>query len=167
MKKSYDIQEKIENTVGKQGFTVPNNDEGKLFMRLLAKFINRKFYRCVKRGRGKRLTRKDGQSIPLDRSDWVAVYLKGGEIDAIRDAIYNKEQVNELANKNLAYYYEVIKLKKRIATLELELANALKEKHEPVNFPEVKQTVSIVPDTTVMVGTRKVEIIGATMIKVS
>lgn len=61
-------------TQGNQAFNVPNTEEGQLFLRLLRKFRNRRwFYRA--RGRGSRKEHGDASYIPKAFSEWFAVYL--------------------------------------------------------------------------------------------
>lgn len=63
------------NTKGNQLFNVPNNSEGRLFIRLLNKFRNDKnnYYKPL--GRGSRKNGKGTQSMcPLKNSGWFAVY---------------------------------------------------------------------------------------------
>ena len=71
-------------TAGGQAFNVPCDEEGKTFLRLMRKFINRPLWRYSARGRGPR--RRPGDkyvslarqaSIPQADSEWLAVYLGG------------------------------------------------------------------------------------------
>ena len=58
-------------------FYVPNNDEGKLFMSLLSKYLNKDVWRLKKRGRAKNRAEKGGcqNNQPLEKADSIAVYL--------------------------------------------------------------------------------------------
>lgn len=69
-------------TDGNQAFNVLCNDEGRTFLRLMRKFLNRPRWRYSARGRGPRAL--DGRSsyyhqssLPQDKSEWLAVYLGG------------------------------------------------------------------------------------------
>jgi len=80
------IKEILKNTNGGQDFTVPNNDEGATFIRLLKKFTNKKVlgktFRI--RGRHKNRTKVMGENgrvmnyckdINLDIAEYYAIYL--------------------------------------------------------------------------------------------
>ena len=74
---------KIE-TLGGQAFNVPNNGEGRTFLRLMRRFINRPTWRFSARGRGARLRPGDTHvsfsrslSLPQGESEWLAVYMGG------------------------------------------------------------------------------------------
>jgi len=62
----------------KVAFRVPNDDEGKLFMKLLQKYVAKDRYKIQKYGRANnRKSRGFGQdSVPITKSDWVGVYLQ-------------------------------------------------------------------------------------------
>ena len=63
-------------TNGSQAFNVPNNDEGRTFLRLMRKFINRPRWRYRGMGRGDRFGQR---SVTQSRSKWIALYLGHGE----------------------------------------------------------------------------------------
>ena len=60
-------------TNGAQAFNVPNDDEGRTFLRLLRKFINRPRWRFRSYGRGPR----PRWSVSQAQAEWIAVYLGG------------------------------------------------------------------------------------------
>ncbi len=62
-------------TRGNQAFNVPNDDEGRGFLKLLRKFRNRGWYYRA-RGRGPRKEHGCQQSIGQEHSEWMAVYLE-------------------------------------------------------------------------------------------
>ena len=71
-------------TAGGQAFNVPNDEEGRTFLRSMRKFINRPTWRFSARGRGPRLRPGDTHvsfsrslSLPQGESEWLAVYLGG------------------------------------------------------------------------------------------
>ena len=71
-------------TAGGQAFNVPNNREGRAFLRSMRRFINRPLWRFSARGRGPRLRPGDTHvslsrslSLPHAESKWLAVYLGG------------------------------------------------------------------------------------------
>lgn len=66
------MKEKIKSE-GNQLFNVPNNDEGKSFMELARKYRNNGFHLNCK-GRGSRKDHGDSYNIPLEHSEWFAVY---------------------------------------------------------------------------------------------
>ena len=81
-------------TMGRQAFNVPCNEEGRIFLRSMRKFINRPRWRFSARGRGPRAI--DGHNsvryqlcLPQDKSEWLAVYLGGrgswGTFHAVMD----------------------------------------------------------------------------------
>ena len=71
-------------TNGNQAFNVPCDEEGRTFLRLMRKFINRPRWRFSARGRGPRKRPGDRYTsfsrqlgIPQDESEWLAIYLGG------------------------------------------------------------------------------------------
>ena len=72
-------------TIGNQMFSIPNNKEGKQFIKLAHKFLNYKVYRTWKLGRGKRKQfgykkhdysySKYQSKIPISKSEWIAWYI--------------------------------------------------------------------------------------------
>ena len=61
-------------TRGSQAFNVPNDEEGRGFLKLLRKFRNRGWhYRAL--GRGSRKEHGCQASIAQEHSEWMAVYL--------------------------------------------------------------------------------------------
>jgi len=72
------------HTFGSQAFNVPNDEEGRTFLQLMRKYINRPLWRYSARGRGPRLRPGDTHvsfsrslGIPQHESKWLAVYLGG------------------------------------------------------------------------------------------
>jgi hypothetical protein len=72
---------KIE-TQGNQVFNVPNDEEGRVFLRLLRKYMNRPRWCFRVRGRGPRKKAGDARvsfsrslGIPQAESEWLAVYI--------------------------------------------------------------------------------------------
>jgi len=111
-----DLNAKKIKTKGYQVFNVPNDKEGKAFMERLSKYINRPTYSIVKRGRGSRQEHGAQSHISLQHSEWIAVYIEGGNIDAIRANAYNAD-------------HEATKAQEEIARLQLQI-NALKHASE-------------------------------------
>ncbi len=79
----------IIKTEGNQTFNVPNTDEGRYFIALCAKFLNRPVFEKAVRGRAKNRikafkkaknpfsTKYNRQSyVPVKGSDWLAVYVR-------------------------------------------------------------------------------------------
>lgn len=62
-------------TKGNQTFNVPNTDEGREFLALCRKYLNKE--KSLKaRGRGSRKEHGSVYSIPQKYAEWFAVYLK-------------------------------------------------------------------------------------------
>jgi len=78
-------------TKGNQVFNVPNDAEGVQFLKLCSKFLNRSRYKTVKRGRGKR-TDLQALTCPLKLANWVALYIKGADVDQLRNMRYELER---------------------------------------------------------------------------
>lgn len=74
-------------TRGNQAFNVPNTDEGRLFLKLLGRFRNRRWhYRA--RGRGPRKAYGGlAAHVPQKFSDWLAVYLRQSKKPADWDTV--------------------------------------------------------------------------------
>jgi hypothetical protein len=64
------------NTKGNQVFNVPNNDEGRTFIKLAQKFVNRNVFKTKNLGRGSRKFHGQQSFVPLQHSEWIAVYVK-------------------------------------------------------------------------------------------
>ena len=62
-------------TQGSQTFNVPNNEEGRTFLKLMEKFRNKGWHYRI-RGRGTRKYHGAQAHIPKQYSEWMAVYLK-------------------------------------------------------------------------------------------
>jgi hypothetical protein len=60
-------------TSGNQAFNVPNDDEGRTFLRLMRKFLNRPRWRFRSYGRGP----QPHWSVSQAQAEWIAVYLGG------------------------------------------------------------------------------------------
>jgi hypothetical protein len=85
-----------------QVFTVPNNEEGRLFIALAKKYLNKDSYEFKLRGRTpnkakakKAKVRLGSHSTPLDYSNNIGVYLmakltNGSQVVGIRDLIYSR-----------------------------------------------------------------------------
>ena len=67
---------KAIQTGGAQAFNVPNDDEGRTFLRLMRKFINRPRWRFRGLGRGPK-TACGRRKISHAQAEWIAVYLGG------------------------------------------------------------------------------------------
>ena len=63
-------------TQGSQTFNVPNNEEGRTFLKLMEKFRNKGWHYRI-RGRGPRRDHGTQYHIPQQHSEWMAVYLRG------------------------------------------------------------------------------------------
>lgn len=61
-------------TEGAQILSVPNDEEGKAFMKQFDKYKNTAKYRFRKRGRGN--SGKSG-SVPKEKARWIAIYANG------------------------------------------------------------------------------------------
>lgn len=70
----HDPIKKIE-TKGKQIFNVPNDEDGQAFMDRLERYLNRPQYTFRRRGRGSRKEAGDQSYVPLNASEWIAVYI--------------------------------------------------------------------------------------------
>jgi len=66
---------KIETT-GNQYFSVPNDSEGRLFIKQLRKNLNRKKYKIALMGRGSRQVHGNSRNIAPKNSEWIAVYIR-------------------------------------------------------------------------------------------
>jgi hypothetical protein len=74
---------------GSQLFNVPNTQEGRVFINNLRHFVNNgQRFRC--RGRGSRKEHGDANYVPLDHSEWIAVYPEVS--DKQRDAEHAKKE---------------------------------------------------------------------------
>ncbi len=62
-------------TQGSQTFNVPNNEEGRTFLKLMEKFRNKGWHYRI-RGRGTRKYHGAQAHIPKQYSEWMAVYLR-------------------------------------------------------------------------------------------
>ena len=97
---------------GSQLFNVPATDEGKTFLKLARKFLNRSRFKGLHaRGRGKRV--HDGKhyddSLPQNLADWYALYIKGIELPP-----WASQQMDE-------YRKEIETLRKeRVGEIEME-----------------------------------------------
>lgn len=61
--------------------TVPNTEEGRKFMVLLKKYLNKERYRLVRYGRGKRVRERfHRRRPPIAQADAVAIYVKPSEL---------------------------------------------------------------------------------------
>jgi len=71
-------------TNGTQMFNIPNNEEGRFFIKLVQKFLNSSKYKISSRGRAKRrrlLAELDNRfynrsDIPIAQAEWIALYVK-------------------------------------------------------------------------------------------
>ncbi len=60
---------------GRYHFRVPNNQEGRAFLKRLAEYLNTETYEIRQRGRGPRNGRDNYHDLPLDEAKEIAVYL--------------------------------------------------------------------------------------------
>lgn len=134
----------VIETNGTQVFNVPNTESGKAFMDQAATYLNRPIFKMVKRGRGSRLEHGNQSSIPLPHAEWVAFYVEGGKINAIRNNAWDAQ------NDNTREKEEIARLKIRIATLEqetkaaTELRASIKETESaPVKVSQIKVAVGM------------------------
>ena len=85
-----EICTKIE-TNGTQTFSVPNTQEGRLFIELARKYLNRNAYsqlRC--RGRGER-SKTHGMDLTVNEAEWLAVYVDDPDYTRIKRQQYYDE----------------------------------------------------------------------------
>ena len=61
---------------GNQTFNVPNTEEGRMFLDLANKYLNKEKYSLRARGRGSRKDHGCQASIPKKYAEWFALYLK-------------------------------------------------------------------------------------------
>lgn len=93
---------KIE-TKGSQLFNVPNDEEGREFMRLASKFLNKRVYQRInKRGRGKNRPKTFTRDLTVADAEWFAIYLKEQD-DISRKKWLNISKRNEEQEKYLRY----------------------------------------------------------------
>ncbi len=71
-------------------YKIPANEEGKLFIKLLRKYLNKARYKIRVKGRGTRKFHGNGQNLPLKYAEHFAVYI----------------DIKTLDSQNPAYYYE-------------------------------------------------------------
>lgn len=100
----HDPIEKIE-TKGKQIFNVPNDKDGKIFMDALERYLNRPQYTFRRRGRGSRKEAGDQSYVPLNASEWVAVYINELNETQTENAIL-KNKVERLEKENRKFRIE-------------------------------------------------------------
>jgi len=57
--------------------TIPNDEEGREFLRVFDKYLNKDYYRLKKRGRAKNRVEKSGNSVSISwkKGDKIAVYI--------------------------------------------------------------------------------------------
>lgn len=76
------MKKSIIESNGTQSFSVPYDEEGKKFLALLRKYQNYPDCQIKFRGRGKRVAvGASDASIPLCKSEWVAVYIRSSKED--------------------------------------------------------------------------------------
>ena len=113
--------------MGKQILNVPATNDGKHFMELFDKFLNREHYAFIRRGRGPRDGSRQTQvSIPLEKSKWWAVYLtiagEKGNVLAFED----KDEIKHLEEKILLQTVSLNDVKSRLSMTELSLVETTK-----------------------------------------
>jgi hypothetical protein len=64
-----------KNTNGNQLFNVPNDEDGRKFLKDVAKYINRGKVTYKNRGRGSRKNAGTDAYLPLNNAEWIAVYV--------------------------------------------------------------------------------------------
>jgi len=106
-------------TTGNQLFSVPNTEEGKEFLRLAGKFLNKNVYkRLRKRGRGKnRPTKTFINDISVANAEWFAVY--GEESQKKINEYWMKQRLSEEARRS--------NVRKQIAKELLAIVPEIKE----------------------------------------
>jgi hypothetical protein len=109
---------------GNQIFNIPNNSEGKQFLKLCRKYLNKKSYSIRPRGRGSRKIKGNQSSVPLNNAQWLALYFS--------KKIKNNKKQNIYGNQNSTYSKELIKQqhtienqKQHIIDLHNEIDNLL------------------------------------------
>lgn len=96
-------------TNGFQVLSVPNNEYGRILVQSLRSYLNPK-YKIKVRGRGARKSQGCGRdSIPLNKAEWLAIYIECPSKDALSAIRFQKNVEN--------YYKE----KKRADDLQKEL----------------------------------------------
>jgi len=128
-------KEANSKTKGTQVFNVPNDEKGQAFMRQAAEYLNRPVYGIVRRGRGERPSRRFHQSLPLSMSEWIAVYVKGGDIEQLRKRAWKESnekaelerQVELLKRDNANAQTNNLRLSNRVGELKTEIARAEKK----------------------------------------
>jgi hypothetical protein len=81
-------------TKGNQFISVPNNEEGQEFLRLLSKFANHKRFRVRKKGRGGNRKALGGNQydIPLKHAEWIAIYVDDKQAPENRREEYQRQR---------------------------------------------------------------------------
>ena len=75
MLKRYKGQKKNQKSFVHYFYSIPANKEGKLFLKLLKKYLNKARYRIRVKGRGSRKKHGNGQNLPLKYAEHYAVYI--------------------------------------------------------------------------------------------
>jgi len=73
--KRYKGQKKNQKSFVHYFYSIPANKEGKLFLRLLKKYLNKARYKIRVKGRGTRKYHGNGQNLPLKYAQHYAVYI--------------------------------------------------------------------------------------------
>jgi len=73
-------------------YKIPANREGKLFLKLLRKYLNSARYRIRVKGRGTRKLHGNGQNLPLKHAQHYAVYIDTMTMDANNPAFHFKKE---------------------------------------------------------------------------
>lgn len=139
-------------TKGSQVFNVPATDEGKQFLSLARKFLNRSKYKTINaRGRGKRV--HNGQryddSLPQKLADWFAVYVP---VDL---PPWAGEELNQLRRENR-------NLEEKVAELQKEASDNKALALESDSMVRALQSEENGINTVVMIGDVAVRVEGAT-----
>ena len=69
-------------------YSIPANEEGKLFLKLLKKYLNKARYKIRVKGRGTRKYHGNSQNLPLKYAEHFAVYIDTKTFDQNNPAYY-------------------------------------------------------------------------------
>ena len=86
--KRYKGQKKNQKSFVHYFYSIPANKEGKLFIKLLKKYLNKARYKIRVKGRGSRKEHGNGQNLPLKHAEHYAVYIDIKTLDENNPSFY-------------------------------------------------------------------------------
>ena len=100
--KRYKGQKKNQKSFVHYFYSIPANKEGKLFLKLLKKYLNKARYKIRVKGRGTRKYHGNGQNLPLKYAEHYSVYIDIKTVDQGNPVyFYKKEWKTRLKLENI------------------------------------------------------------------